>query len=131
MMLSESSFGFPIRFAIFSISFSFSLNFDYKNRKNTFFYLHEVKYRGSPENSKPDFTLFINGIPVIVIEAKSEIIPSSHSIALNQIRRYDMFSPDLFRFVQFGVAYGEDKLYTPTMPNWRREVRDLPLSTGL
>lgn len=43
--------------------------FDYKNRKNTFFYLHEVKYRGSPENSKPDFTLFINGIPVIVIEA--------------------------------------------------------------
>ena len=100
--------------------------FDYKNRKNTFFYLHEAKYKGSPENSKPDFTLFINGIPVIVIEAKSEIIPLSHSIALDQIRRYEMFSPDLFRFVQFGVAYGEDKLYTPTIPNWRREVRDLP-----
>ena len=100
--------------------------FDYKNRKNTFFYLHEAKYKGSPENSKPDFTLFINGIPVIIIEAKSESIPSSHSIALDQIRRYEMFSPDLFRFVQFGVAYGEDKLYSPTMPNWRRETRDLP-----
>ena len=106
-----------------------TLNFwliDYKNNKNAFFFLHEAKYKGSPENSKPDFTLFINGIPVVVIEAKAESIPASHNIALDQIRRYEIFSPELFRFVQFAVAYGDDKLYTPTMPNWERRPKDVP-----
>ena len=99
---------------------------DYSNRKNTFFYLHEAKFRGSLENTKPDFTLFINGIPVVIIEAKSESIPYSHSIALNQIRRYEVYSPELFRFVQFGVAYGDEKYYSPTLPNWEKRIKDLP-----
>jgi len=99
---------------------------DYSNRKNTFFYLYETKFRGSPENVKPDFTLFINGIPIIVIEVKSEAIPASHTIALDQIRRYEIYSPELFRFVQFGVAYGDEKYYTPTLPNWEKRIRDLP-----
>lgn len=99
---------------------------DYSNRKNTFFYLHEARFRGSPENTKPDFSLFINGIPIIVIEAKSESIPASQTIALKQIRRYEIYTPELFRFVQFGVAYGDEKCYTPTLPNWERRTRDLP-----
>ena len=95
-------------------------------KENEFFYLHEAKYRGIPDNIRPDFTLFINGIPVVIIEAKSEAIPYSHYEALKQIRRYEIYSPELFRFVQFAVAYGDEKLYTPTMPNWRKEERDLP-----
>ncbi|MEM1672760.1 MAG: HsdR family type I site-specific deoxyribonuclease [Archaeoglobaceae archaeon] len=91
-----------------------------------FFFLHEAKFKGSPENIKPDFTLFINGLPVVIIEAKSEAIPYSHTEALKQIRRYEMFSPELFNFVQFAVAYGDEKLYTATMPNWRREEKDIP-----
>ncbi|EDY36599.1 type I site-specific deoxyribonuclease, HsdR family, putative [Aciduliprofundum boonei T469] len=100
--------------------------FDYTGKNNTFFYLHEAKYRGSPMNTKPDFTLFINGIPVIIIEAKSESIPASHVDAIDQIRAYEMRSPELFRFVQFAVAYGENKLYTPTMPNWEKRVISPP-----
>lgn len=95
-------------------------------RENDFFYLHEAKFKGSPDNIKPDFTLFINGLPVAIIEAKSEAIPNSQNEALAQIRRYETFSPDTFRFVQFAVAYGDEKLYTPTMPNWRKEERELP-----
>lgn len=99
---------------------------DYSNKNNLFFYLHEVKFRSSPENSKPDFTLYINGLPIVVIEAKSEAIPGSHVKAVEQIRGYEMKSPDLFRFVQFGIAYGDEKRYTPTFPNWKKEKRDLP-----
>ena len=98
---------------------------DYSNRKNTFFYLYEAKFKGSPQNVKPDFTLFINGIPIALIEVKSESIPASHITAVNQIRRYEIFSPELFRFVQFGIAYGDEKYYTPTLPNWKREAKDL------
>ncbi len=73
---------------------------------------------------KPDFTIFINGIPVVIIEAKSESVPFSHFQALKDIRTYEMYSPDLFRFVQFGVAYGDEKLYTSTLPNWDKKDRE-------
>lgn len=92
-----------------------------KPKRNYFFFLHEAKFKGSPDNSKPDFTLFINGIPVVIIEAKSESIPYSHKTALEDIRSYEMRSPDLFRFVQFAIAYGDEKRYTPTLPNWERK----------
>lgn len=92
-----------------------------KLNRNYFFFLHEAKFKGTPDNSKPDFTLFINGIPVVIIEVKSESIPFSHKTALEDIRSYEMRSPDLFRFVQFGVAYGDEKRYTPTLPNRERK----------
>ena len=99
---------------------------DYSGKKNSFFYLTEAKFRGSPQNSKLDITLFINGIPVVVIEVKAESLYGSHFMALDQIRRYEMFSPELFRFVQFGIAYGDEKFYTPTFPNWKKKVGDSP-----
>ncbi len=92
-----------------------------KPNRNYFFFLHEAKFKGSPDNSKPDFTLFINGIPVVIIEAKSGSIPYSHKTALEDIRGYEMRSPDLFRFVQFAIAYGDEKRYTPTLPNYERK----------
>ena len=92
-----------------------------KPERNYFFFLHEAKFKGSPDNTKPDFTLFINGIPIVIMEAKSESVPFSHIRALEDIRSYEMRSPDLFRFVQFAIAYGDEKRYTPTLPNWERK----------
>ncbi|KUH34809.1 hypothetical protein APY94_00075 [Thermococcus celericrescens] len=104
---------------------------DYDNpSNNVFFFLHEAKFPGFPENIKPDFTLFINGIPVVIIEAKAKGIVELEDVewrrwskvhgteeeALTQIRKYERYSKPLFRFVQFGVAYGDKQLYTPTMP---------------
>jgi type I restriction enzyme R subunit len=93
-----------------------------KPQRNYFFFLHEAKFKGSPDNSKPDFTLFVNGIPIVIIEAKSGSIPFSHRTALEDIRSYEMRSPDLFRFVQFAVAYGDEEKYTPTLPNWEKKT---------
>ena len=104
---------------------------DYDNlTNNVFFFLHEAKFPGFPENIKPDFTLIINGIPIVIIEAKAKGIIELEDLdwrrwskvhgtedeALTQIRKYERYSKSLFRFVQFGVAYGDKQLYTPTMP---------------
>ena len=93
---------------------------------NSFFFLHEAKFSGFPQDIKPDFTLFINGIPIAVIEVKSSSIIGSHNEALRQIDRYETYSPKLFNYVQFGVAYGDKKLYTPTMPREIGSERRLP-----
>ncbi|WP_148883367.1 type I restriction endonuclease subunit R [Thermococcus aciditolerans] len=104
---------------------------DYDNpANNLFFFLHEAKFPGFPENIKPDFSLFINGVPIVIIEAKAKGIIELEDLdwrrwskvhgteeeALTQIRKYERYSKPLFCFVQFGVAYGDKQLYTPTMP---------------
>jgi len=97
-----------------------------KPENNVFYYLREARFRGSPENIKPDITLYINGVPIVVIEAKRLIEPYSYLEAVNQIRRYEMYSPELFKYAQFGVAVGDEERYTPTLPNWDRSWRGLP-----
>ncbi len=93
---------------------------------NSMVYGNEIKFPGSPENIKPDFTLFINGIPIVIIEAKRSTKLESEEEAIAQIRRYEQEGPELFRFVQFAIAYGEKKLFLPTYPNWHKELRVIP-----
>jgi type I restriction enzyme R subunit len=90
---------------------------------NKFIFAPQAKFDGSPENSKPDFTLFVNGIPLVIIEVKSTTRIDSYSEALDQIKRYQEQSPNLFRYVQFGVAYGDRQVYVPTWPNANHEKR--------
>ena len=100
---------------------------DFENPKNnSFIYGWEIKYPGSPSNIKPDFTLFINGIPLAIIEVKPSTRIDSHEEAIDQIRRYEQESPELFRYVQYAIAYGYRKLFLPTYPNWNRETRLTP-----
>ncbi|WP_272985279.1 type I restriction endonuclease subunit R, partial [Fervidicoccus fontis] len=97
---------------------------DYDNIKNnTFVWAPQVKFKGFPENIKPDYTLFINGIPLVIIEAKSTTRIDSYEEGLEQIKRYQEESPNLFKYVQFGVAYGDKRVYIPTWPNMSHEKR--------
>lgn len=103
---------------------------DYENiENNSFIYGWEIKYPGSPYNIRPDFTLFINGIPIAIIEVKPSTREGSEEEAIRQIRRYEEESPELFRLVQLGIAYGHKKLFLPTSPNWSREKRLMPGQT--
>jgi len=97
---------------------------NYSNPENNDYLLApQAKFEGFPENTKPDYTLFINGLPIAVIEAKSSTRIDSYEEALDQIHRYEEESPELFRFVQLGIAYGDKKFYIPTWPNRNREKR--------
>ncbi len=97
-----------------------------KLENNLFFYLVRPRFRGSPDSIEPDIVLYVNGLPVVLVEVKRLVEPYSYQEALGQIRRYEMFSPELFRFVQFGVAVGDEERFTPTWPNWSREERSVP-----
>ncbi len=93
---------------------------------NSFIYAGEIKYLGSPDNVKPDISLFVNGIPIAIIEVKPSTRIDSEQEAVDQIRRYEQESPELFRYVQLAIAYGHTKLFLPTYPNWNREPRLTP-----
>lgn len=97
-----------------------------KLENNLFFYLVRPRFRGSPDNIEPDIVLYVNGIPIVVVEVKRLIEPYSYLEALDQIHRYEMFSPELFRFVQFSVAVRDEERITSTWPNWSREDRNVP-----
>ncbi|MEM2614965.1 MAG: HsdR family type I site-specific deoxyribonuclease [Nitrososphaerota archaeon] len=100
---------------------------DFENiRNNSFVYGWEIKFPGSPRNVKPDFTLFINGLPLAIIEVKPSTRIDSVDEAIEQIRRYEQESPELFRFTQLGIAYGDRKLFLPTFPNWSKKLRLIP-----
>lgn len=100
---------------------------DFENlERNKYVYVHNLKFSGSPENVKPDFTLLVNGIPLVAIEVEPSTKMGSVYDGIEQIRRYEEQSPNLFRFIQLGVAYGDRKLYLPTFPNWEREKRLIP-----
>ena len=85
---------------------------DYENPENNdFFALNQFRVAGPVEVVKPDIVLFVNGIPLGVIECKSPQIPEPRSEALDQLTRYQNErdgesegAEELFRYNQFSVA---------------------------
>jgi type I restriction enzyme R subunit len=71
------------------------------------------------------FTLFINGIPIVIIEAKREFADYDTCLeAVKDIKEYEKRSPKLFNFVQFGITYGDEKRYMATLPDpEKREIK--------
>jgi len=83
---------------------------------NSFIYAHELRFRGT--NDEPDFTLFVNGIPLAIAEIKSEAIIDSEKEALTQLSRYEGQAPELAKMVHLGLAIGMKKGYVPIYPNY-------------
>ncbi|WP_103287661.1 type I restriction endonuclease subunit R [Candidatus Nitrosocaldus islandicus] len=102
---------------------------DYEDiKRNSLCYAHEVEFQGWPENSRPDVVLYVNGIPLVVLEAKASLKPDALEEALGQLARYESNSPELFRFAQLAVAYvgRSDSVYRPALPNRQRASRSIP-----
>jgi len=98
---------------------------DYGNiNNNQFNYIREQEFVYGKVTDRPDITLFINGIPIVVIEGKNPLKPTAeyqYIEALKQIMRYQKEIPNLFKFVQIGIGAGERNPYIPTFP--RREIK--------
>jgi len=96
---------------------------DYNNiSKNSFIYAHELKFKGI-DIIEPDFTLFINGIPLALVEIKKEL-PDSEYEALNQLSIYEIKAPELAKMVHIGFAIGMEKGYVPIFPNYDNKPRE-------
>ena len=73
---------------------------DYDNvEKNSFYVLNQFTYIENGNNRRPDVILFINGLPLVLMELKS---PSKDEVgaenAYNQIRNYMQDIPSLFNY---------------------------------
>ena len=87
---------------------------DYTNPENNdFLVVNQMKYHGRFQNSIPDLVVYINGLPIGVIECKSPTAQNAWDKAYGDLDYYQKNSEKLFHFNQicagiwgFGGKYG-------------------------
>jgi type I restriction enzyme R subunit len=100
---------------------------DYENIDNNDFIICEkVRFLGE-KSDIPDVTLYINGIPLVVIEVEDPLRLGERALGegINQLYGYEREIPWLFKYVQIGVVYtdAENSVYMPMMRDWRGKER--------
>lgn len=104
---------------------------DYDNLENNrFIATNQFYFEGNLENIRPDILVFLNGIPVVDIEAKSPTASTSVSYenAIGQIKRYErvamkLFWPNCFNIATDGLKTVYATTYAPEQYflQWRDE----------
>ena len=97
---------------------------DFENLENNeFICTNQFKVSGINQNIIPDIVLFVNGIPLAVIECKSPYITNPMEAGIDQLMRYaNRRNPEdhegaekLFHFNQFMVSTHRDKARVGTI----------------
>ena len=106
------------------------LLFDFEELDNNEFIVsRQVIYHGR-DDIRTDIMLYINGIPLVEIECKN---PASFSEnwfdAYKQIKDYEKTVPELYKYVQIGVAAEQTAMYFPIVP-WQEEIKVNPWKEG-
>jgi type I restriction enzyme R subunit len=71
---------------------------DYENLDNNeFLVVNQMKFKGQRANSIPDLVVFVNGLPLAVIEAKNQKVDISD---IPDLEYYQTNSPKLFHYNQ-------------------------------
>ncbi|MDP0587767.1 MAG: type I restriction endonuclease subunit R [Candidatus Endonucleobacter bathymodioli] len=71
---------------------------DFENiDNNDFLVVNQMKFKGARQNSIPDLVIFVNGLPLVVIEAKNQTVDISD---LSDLSYYETNSPKLFHYNQ-------------------------------
>lgn len=97
--------------------------FDYQNiNNNEFIVTNQVKYQGVKDIIIPDIVLYVNGIPVVIIECKNPVDPfTDWQDGYNQVKDYEKAFPEFFKYCQFGIAAEQMAKYFPIVP-WQAET---------
>ena len=81
---------------------------DYTNPENNdFLVVNQMKYHGRYKNSIPDLVIYINGLPIGVIECKSPTIQNAWDEAYNDLVYYQENSEKLFHYNQICAGIWE------------------------
>ncbi|MBM3301916.1 MAG: hypothetical protein FJY85_18430, partial [Deltaproteobacteria bacterium] len=73
--------------------------------KNEFLAVNQFWVMGPRETDRPDIILFVNGIPLVVIECKSPVAKKMGlAQAIDQLNRYQSEIPQLFHTNQILVG---------------------------
>ncbi|HAS92660.1 MAG TPA: hypothetical protein DCS12_10670 [Clostridiales bacterium] len=96
--------------------------FDFQNIQNNEFIVSRQVYYHGREFIRTDIILYINGIPIVNIECKNPLILSeSWYEAYRQINDYKKNVPELYKYLQLGIAADDDAYYFP-ITIWKDEV---------
>lgn len=81
-----------------------------KTEENTYNVVNQFKIHGSTENIKPDIILFVNGLPLVLVECKySGTEAQPITAGLDQIQVYMKKVPNLFHINQILVSTFKDQ----------------------
>lgn len=133
-VLEYLKFGVPVKLSSDRTSARLRL-IDYGSPgKNDFVVSTQVVHVGL-EEIRNDILLYVNGIPLVNIEVKNPAdLGVSWEDAFRQIKRYERVVPELYKYVQIGVAAEAVAKYFPVIPwagpestpvyEWREEGLD-------
>jgi len=131
-ILNFYKFGIPVKFEKDRVV-KFVKLFDYDEiGNNEFIVTRQVNYKGR-DSIRTDIMLYINGIPLANIECKNPAeVGVSWYDAYKQIKDYEDKIPELFKYVQIGVAAESKAKYFPIVPwsddvnisEWREDKKD-------
>ena len=97
---------------------------DFENPDDNLFHVtDEWTQQGVVESNRADVVFLINGIPVVIVEAKNAGKPDGLALGVEQIRRYHSETPEMFTTAQlFGVTQLLDFFYGVTWNTSRKNL---------
>ena len=92
---------------------SFDIKYiDFEHPERNDFYVTEefsVLRMNGKDNARPDIVLFINGIPLAIIECKDSSVPIIQAISQNIRNQKNDYIPQLFKFIQIVMAANKNE----------------------
>jgi type I restriction enzyme R subunit len=111
--------------------------FDFENLddidSNEYIISRQVRYQNGDETRRADIVLYVNGIPLVIIECKSSVTYTTNWFdAYRQVKSYEKDVPEPFKYIQIGVAAEQIAKYFPIVPwlddvtieEWKEEGKD-------
>jgi len=107
---------------------------------NKFVVTNQFYFEGNGENIRPDIMVFVNGLPLVDIEAKSPTASTSvnYENAIDQIKRYErnavkLFWPNCFNIATDGLKTVYGATYAPKQyfGEWKDEELEKKLGGNL
>lgn len=84
---------------------------------NDFIVTNQISYTHANVTNRPDLILYVNGLPLVVIECKSPRLQPDEQIGqgVTQLRRYQKENESLFYYNQFLIATSNDRAKVGTI----------------
>ena len=121
-ILNFYKFGVPVKFEKEKVVKYVQL-FDFEDIENNEFIITRQVYYQGKDRIRTDIILYVNGIPLVDIECKNPTnISESWFNAYKQIKDYEKNVPELYKYVQIGVAAESQARYFLIVP-WQEEVK--------
>lgn len=120
-ILHYLKYGIPVKFEKERVIKNVKL-IDFENTKNNELVISRQFIFYGSEEIRLDTVLFVNGIPLVDLEYKNPASKEENwQKGYRQIKDYEQIAPELYKYIQIGVAVGAVAKYFPIVP-WLEEV---------